>query len=264
MTLQEIETLYGMYYTSFPDKKQAAIFPAQSEEEMTLHDLIYNPNRSILQHALDTNLLNSIKSGELQYPDDRTWFWQSQIYPNFILPKKLFETHAYTVKPKIYDKQIPDLHHKSIAVRRLRQYFNPEQTTVVPMTFRDCFESIIRSQTINAYHITNTNMFVLLSTYKYRLSEQQKKWLMNKIYKFNTMSKSQKLALCKTILKQDIHLSQTFKNKEWFKIHEQFINDVTFEYIKTFITFDTSNTFGSLVSYLNHNQQTIMEYINTH
>lgn len=87
--IEKLEELFDNFYNSQPDGRQIDRFYARKLSEMNQIDLIYGENREIARKALEDYINENIDFDDIKR-DEQSWFWQSQIHPEFVLLKKWF------------------------------------------------------------------------------------------------------------------------------------------------------------------------------
>lgn len=93
--LAVIEALYKNYKYSLPsersDSKRRKYFKALSVEELTDEQLILADRREIAQSALEGYILCMTLNGQLKWPENTGWFWQSKNDSDLVILKKWVE-----------------------------------------------------------------------------------------------------------------------------------------------------------------------------
>lgn len=90
VTFEQLEKLYHLYKHSVPNtvKYKRQYFKALDYNQLDTKDLITGANRQQAKENLELAILIGVLNGSLTWPDDKTWFWQSQNDKDFVILKK--------------------------------------------------------------------------------------------------------------------------------------------------------------------------------
>lgn len=92
ITMEQIEDLYLEYRSSVPHSgtKYSRYFTAKKLDNLTTEELATNIDRRTAQINLETAVLYAILRGDITFPEDKGWFWQSENIPQLVLFKNWF------------------------------------------------------------------------------------------------------------------------------------------------------------------------------
>lgn len=93
--INQLETLYAKYLHSRPNEGGVMRFHAYNLEEMSMEDLIMGGNRNEALFELEQFLVNQVDFSILQ-DFSKSWYWQSEVYPQLVLLKEWFIDHEQT------------------------------------------------------------------------------------------------------------------------------------------------------------------------
>lgn len=88
-TVAELERRYDNYLNSRPDGRKQPRFYAKTLERMTLADMISGSDRKTAGDDLESYLADYVREGDL-FPDNTSWYWQSDTYPQFVILRTWF------------------------------------------------------------------------------------------------------------------------------------------------------------------------------
>lgn len=88
-TVAELERRYGNYLNSRPDGRKQSRFYAKTLERMTVADLISGADRKTAGDDLESYLADYVREEDL-FPDNASWYWQSDTYPQFVILRTWF------------------------------------------------------------------------------------------------------------------------------------------------------------------------------
>lgn len=88
-TVGELERRYGNYLNSRPDGRKQSRFYAKNLERMTVADLISGTDRKTAGDDLESYLADYVREEDL-FPDNASWYWQSDTYPQFVILRTWF------------------------------------------------------------------------------------------------------------------------------------------------------------------------------
>lgn len=277
VTLNKIEQLFAVYETSFPDKKEPSLFPAKSEQELSMNDIVYAPDRSYAKQELEQTLFIGIINKSLTYPNMQNWFWQSDKNKNLVIPRWLFtqECHRSIAFCQNHSQE-NELWDRNLAGRRLRYILNTSACkNTGNMTMKDCFfaikeelsehdtEKIFTDQIIDqllAYYFDNLpkrlhKRKAVIGQYIARIRKVR-----TALYKIRAIDEFLENCPC---------LSITCTLNEWNTAYRKFVDYRTAMYIAQFIHTGTqpamiSDIAANLEDYVKDNFDTINQYIVTH
>lgn len=277
ITLGKIEQLFAVYETSFPDKKETSLFPAKSEQELSMNNIVYGPDRSVAKQELEQTLFVGIINKSLIYPNMQNWFWQSDKYKNLVIPRWLFtqECHKNVTFCQNYS-QGNELWDRNLAGRRLRYILNTSACkNTETMTIKDCFltireelsehetEKIFTDQIIDhllAYYFGNLpkrlcKKKAVIGQYIARIRKAR-----TPIYKIREIDAFLEHCPC---------INTPCTLNEWNTAYGKFVDYRTAMYIAKFMCISTepimiSNITANLDKYVKDNFDTINQYIVTH
>ena len=279
VTLEDIEQLYTVYETSFPDKPCSSMFRAKPENELSLSEMVYGKNRSIAQQQLEQTLLEAIISHNLIYPDKNKWFWQSQKNRNLIIPRWIFtqECHRNIVyrENKSTENELWD---RNVVGRRLRKSLNTETTEnncLSNMTIKECLitikEEIAEHEPVKFF--TDEIIEDILMQY---MSNIPKQWNKKKatIGQYISRIRKAKTPLFKIraiddFLENNMFANVSYQSEAWQKAYEDFVDYRTLMFIKEFIpNVAPINISGNIKDYtekyITDNFESINKYVASH
>ena len=88
-TVAELERRYDNYLNSRPDGRKQSRFFAKTLERMTVADLISGADRKTSGDDLESYLADYVREEDL-FPDNASWYWQSDTYPQFVILRTWF------------------------------------------------------------------------------------------------------------------------------------------------------------------------------
>lgn len=88
--ITELETLYSTYLNSRPDGSTVERFYANPLDEMTMEGLVVSDNRREAMEQLEKYLEDNVDFSILN-ESEKSWYWQSDKYPQLVLLKEWFE-----------------------------------------------------------------------------------------------------------------------------------------------------------------------------
>lgn len=277
ITLDKIEQLFAVYETSFPDKKETSLFPAKPEQELSMHNIVYAPDRSIAKQKLEQTLFIGIINKSLVYPNMQNWFWQSDKYKNLVIPRWLFtgECHRNVAFCQNHSKE-NELWDRNLASRRLRRIMNASACKETEtMTIMDCFLVIKEELSEHETEKIFTDQIIdhLLTYYSDNLPKKSCKrkavigQYIARIKKARTSF--YKIREIDAFLEHCPHLNTACILDEWNDIYKKFVDYRTALYITKFIctsveSIKISDIAANLEEYVRNNFDTINQYIMTH
>jgi len=92
ITMEYIEDLYIIYRNSVPHSNghYSKYFTSKKLEELSTEDLASNVDRKTAQKHLEETVLYAIMRGDITFPNESNWFWQSERVPQLVLFKNWF------------------------------------------------------------------------------------------------------------------------------------------------------------------------------
>lgn len=279
VTLEDIEQLYTVYETSFPDKPCSSMFRAKPENELSLSEMVYSENRSMAQQQLEQTLLEAIISHNLIYPDKNKWFWQSQKNHNLIIPRWIFtqECHRNIVYKENKSTE-NELWDRNVVGRRLRKSLNTETTEnncFSNMTIKECLmtikEEITEREPVKFF--TDEIIEDILIQYMNNIPKQ---WNRKKatIGQYISRIRKAKTPLFKIraiddFLENNMLTNISCQSEKWQKAYENFVDYRTLMFIKEFVPNVTPISISGNIKdytekYIMDNLEPIKEYVVTH
>ena len=83
-----LETLYLSYKRSVPSAHHngsKSYFHADSVEDLTDDEMVFNEPRNLAQFALEAYVLFASVSGKLKIENEKHFFWQSKVFPECVV-----------------------------------------------------------------------------------------------------------------------------------------------------------------------------------
>lgn len=279
VTLEDIEQLYTVYETSFPDKSCSSMFRAKPENELSLSEMVYSKNRSVAQQQLEQTLLEAIISHNLTYPDKNKWFWQSQKNRNLIIPRWIFTQECHrNIMYRENKSTANELWDRNVVGRRLRKSLNTEtaeNNCISNMTIKECLmtirEEIAEHEPVKFF--TDEIIEDILMQYMRNIPKQ---WNKKKatIGQYVSRIRKAKTPLFKIraiddFLENSMFASIPYQSEKWQKAYEDFVDYRTLMFIKEFIPNVTPvNISGDIKDYtekyITDNFEPINKYVTSH
>ena len=278
VTFEDIECLYAIYETSFPDQRCMSLFRAKPENQLSLSEIVYGEDRSVAQQRLEQTLLEAIISHKLIYPDNDKWFWQSQKNKNLIIPRWIFTQECHRTVTYQSDKSDKnELWDRNIVGRRLRKSMNKDarnDTCFSNMTIKECLTIIKEeiSERDETIFFTNDVLNDILMKYMDSIPKKQNK-KKAKIGQLVSRIRNAKTPLYKIraidALLENANCNTVCKSEKWYKAYKDFVDYRTLMFIKEFIPHtDTIEISGNIAdyteTYITCNSKIIHEYVITH
>lgn len=279
VTLEDIEQLYTVYETSFPDESCPSMFRAKSENELSLSEIVYNENRSTAQQQLEQTLLEAIISHNLIYPDKNKWFWQSQKNHNLIIPRWIFTQECHrNIMYRDNKSTENELWDRNVVGRRLRKSLNIEtieKNCFSNMTIKECLmairEEIAEREPVKFF--TDEIIKDVLMQYMRNIPKQ---WNKKKaaIGQCTSRIRKAKTPLLKIraidgFLENNMFTNIPCQSEKWQRAYEDFVDYRTLMFIKEFMPNATPvNISGDIKDYtekyITANLESINEYVTNH
>ncbi len=277
VTLSKIEQLFAVYETSFPDKKEPSLFPAKPEQELSMNDIVYAPDRSAAKQELEQTLFIGIVNKSLTYPNMQNWFWQSDKNKNLVVPRWLFTQECHrSIAFHQNHSQENELWDRNLAGRRLRYILNTSACKGTEnMTIKDCFLTIKEELSEhNTEKIFTDQIIDQLLVYYFNSLPKRLHKRKAVIGQYIARIRKARTALYKiraidAFLENCPCLNVTCTRNEWNTAYRKFVDYRTAMYIAKFICTETqpamiSNIAANLEDYVKDNFDTINQYIVTH
>lgn len=277
ITLDKIEQLFAVYETSFPDKREPSLFPAKPEQELSMNDIVYAPDRSVAKQELEQTLFVGIMNKSLTYPDMQNWFWQSNRYKNLVIPRWLFTQECHrNIAFYQSNSQENELWDRNLAGRRLRYIMNTSASKdTKTMTIKDCFLTVKEELSEHETKRIFTNQIIdqLLTYYFDNLPKRlhKKKAVIGqyiaRIKKAQTIL--YRIRAIDAFLENCPCLNISCNLNSWNTAYRQFMDYRTAMYIAKFILtpakpIAVNDIAANLDNYVNDNFDVINQYIMTH
>lgn len=279
VTLEDIEQLYTVYETSFPDKPYSSMFRAKPENELSLSEMVYSKNRSMAQQQLEQTLLEAIISHNLIYPDKNKWFWQSQKNHNLIIPRWIFTQECHRNIMYRENKSMEnELWDRNVVGRRLRKSLNTETTEnnyLSNMTIKECLtvikEEITEREPVKFF--THEIIEDILIQYMNNIPKQwnKKKAIIGQYVSRIRKAKTPlfKIRAIDDFLENNMLTNISCQSEKWQKAYENFVDYRTLMFIKEFVPNVTPISISGNIKdytekYIMDNLEPIKEYVVTH